>query len=305
MQTILIPGATGMLGQRIAYHLLKQHDVRVRLLIRRGTMSDLKKAEALAPLLTMGAETIEGDLSDIASLKTATAGVDVIVSAVQGGRDIIVDGQRALLDAATANGVRRFLPSDFALDLFKAPEGEHLNFNMRREADEAIAASGLEHVNVLNGAFMDNFLHAEFGAVFDMERGIASYWGSGDELFDATSVEDTARYTARAATDRELPSGKFAIAAEQLSFSGIIDAVEEVSGRRFERRSLGSIADLGAQIADQRRTDPGSMEALGNTYILYMLDGRTALTDLRNDRYPDIVPETYVEHVRRTWEAGK
>ena len=45
------------------------------------------------------------------------------------------------------------------------------------------------------------------------------------------------------------------------------------------------------------------MEALGNTYLLYMLDGTTALTDLQNDRYPDIGTETYRQHVARTWET--
>lgn len=170
--------------------------------------------------------------------------MDVVISAVQGGRDTIVDGQLALLTAATRNGVRRMLPSDFALDLFRSPLGEHANFDMRREADVAIAAAGIEHVHVLNGAFMDNFLQSQFGGVFDLARGTASYWGTGQETFDATSVEDTARYTARAALDRDLPNGKFALAGEQLTFSGIIDAVESVSGRTFERRSKGSIADL-------------------------------------------------------------
>ena len=113
----------------------------------------------------------------------------------------------------------------------------------------AIAAAEIEYINVLNGAFMDNFLHSQFGGVFDMERNMASYWGTGHEMFDATSVEDTARYTARAALDLDLTNGKFAIAGEQLSFSGIIDAVERVSDRTFERLSKGSIAELATTIA--------------------------------------------------------
>ena len=302
-QTVLIAGATGMLGERVAHYLVDEPDVRVRLMVR-GSRQDRPQVAALDGLVRRGAETVEADLADADSLDRSTQGVDVIVSAVQGMRDVIVDGQLALLDAAQRSGVRRILPSDFALDLFKAPEGEHLNFNLRREADEAIAASGLEHVNVLNGSFMDNFLHASFGGVFDMDAGTASYWGDGTERFDATSVEDTARYTARAAVDRALPSGKFAVAGEQLSFSGIIDAVEEVSGRRFERRSRGSAADLEALIARQRAADPQSMEALGNTYLLYMLNGRTALDDLQNDRYPDVQPETYTEYVKRTWHEN-
>ena len=304
-QTVLIAGATGMLGHLVAYHLLDEPDTKVRLMVRSLHGNDQQKSIKLQELVHRGAELVQADLTDTASLDLATKGVDVIVSAVQGMRSIIVDGQLALLAAAKRNDVRRMLPSDFALDLFKAPQGEHLNFNLRREADEVIAESGLEHIHVLNGAFMDNFLNSSFGGVFDMEAGTATYWGDGTERFDATSVEDTARYTARASVDRALRSGKFAIAGEQLSFSSIIDSVEKISDRRFDRRSRGSIADLEALIARQRASDPNSMEALGNTYLLYMLDGKTSLENLKNNRYADLQPESYIEHVRRTWEQAK
>ena len=125
-QTILLAGATGMLGGRIAAHLLSQPDARVRLLVRS------KNNEKLKPLLDRGAELIEGDLADAASLDRATQGVDVIVSAVQGGPDVITDGQVALATAGKRNGVRRMVPSDFALDLFKATPGEHPAFDARR-----------------------------------------------------------------------------------------------------------------------------------------------------------------------------
>jgi uncharacterized protein YbjT (DUF2867 family) len=303
-QTVLVVGATGMLGRRIAAHLLDEPRTAVRMMVRDASAAAATTPEFLE-LRDRGAVIIEGDLGVHGSLDRATAGVDVIISAVQGGRETIVDGQLALLKSATVNRVRRMLPSDFALDLFRSPPGEHANFDMRREADVAIAVSGIEHVHVLNGAFMDNFLHSQFGGVFDMARGTASYWGDGHDAFDATSVEDTARYTARAALDRGLPNGKFAIASEQLTFLAMIDGVETVSGRKFERSSKGSIADLEATIAAQRAADPGSMEALGNTYLLYMLKGTTALTNRQNDRYPDIVAETYLQHVARTWEPGR
>ncbi len=126
-------GATGMLGARIATHLLH----------------------------------------------AATDGVDVVVSAVQGGYDVIVDGQVALAEAAAGNGVRRILPSDYALDLFKATPGEHFNFDLRRQADEAIAGTGLEHVHVLNGAFMDGFV-GSYGGRLDHAGRTATYWGNGE-----------------------------------------------------------------------------------------------------------------------------
>lgn len=299
-QSILLLGATGLLGSRIAHHLLGGKTT-VRLLVRPGTMSNPTKLAQLAPLLEQGARVVEASLTDQVSLQDATRGIDVIVSALQGGADVIIDGQLALLHAAQKNGVRRFLTSDFAIDLFKVPDGEHSKFNMRRHADEIIAASGIEHVHVLNGAFMDNFI-AGFGVTLDRSAGTASFWGHGTEVFDATSVEDTAKYTARAAVDLDLPNGKFAVSGQRLTINAVIAAIEEVSGIKFHRQSLGTITELEAAATAARAIDPDSMQALGDSTLVYMLNGRARLTDLQNSRYPDLKPETYLEHAWRTWQ---
>lgn len=277
-----------MLGARIAHHLLEAEDVVLRLLVRSAALADPDKRSGLDLLVERGAEVVEGDVTDPASLVRATDGVDVVVSALQGGREVIVDGQIALARAAASNGVRRILPSDFALDLFKASPGEHPAFDLRREADEAIASLGMEHVHVLTGALLDTLATGAGIIEFDDEAGVASFWGTGEERFDATTVDDTARYAARVAVD---PSGKFAAAGQQLSFGEIVSAVERGTGRRYERRSRGTTDDLRAWIASQREAGE-TTAAMYGTYQLYMLTGQTALDDLQNDRYPDIEPIT-------------
>ncbi len=139
MQKILVAGATGMLGSRIAHHLLEQPEVQVRLLLRPDTNATKKNA-----LIECGADIVTGDLTDRDSLDHATQGVDVIVSALQGSPDVMIAGQVALAEAGKRNGVRRILPSDFALDFFKATPGEHMLFDLRRTASEAVAKTGLE-----------------------------------------------------------------------------------------------------------------------------------------------------------------
>ncbi len=298
-QTVLVAGGTGVLGNRIAHYLLKEPDAEVRLLVRPGVMANAAKSALVSPLLDRGAHVIEGDLADRASLERATMGVNVIVSAVQGGPDVIVEGQLALAEAARRNGVRRILPSDFALDFFEHAEGGHMMFDMRRKADKAIAASGLEHVHVLNGAFMDVFLNPWGEPMFDMEKGVANTWGDGDERFDTTSIEDTARYTAKAALDRGVPSGKFAVSGQQTSFEEITRALEQVTGRTFKRESRGSVAELKVWIDDTRASNPDPMATIAARYQLYMLIG-PVLQNVQNSRYPDIVPETFAQHVART-----
>jgi len=223
-----------MLGARIAEHLLDADDAALRLLVRQETLDNPDKSRALQPLVDRGAELVAGDVTDPASLAEATRGVDVVVSALQGGREIVVDGQVALARAAVANGVRRILPSDFALDVFKATPGEHASFDLRREADEVIATLGIEQVNVLNGAFLDGTFGMSastfdigklkvvdamfnFGRLVDVGVNvrithlhrpdfalILQVHYQAIKRFEATTVDDTARYRADPAAGRRL-----------------------------------------------------------------------------------------------------
>ena len=293
-QTVLLAGATGMLGGQIARHLLDQPDARVRLLVR--SPEDAKKQAALSPLRDRGAEIVTGDLSDPASLERATRGVDVIVSAVQGGPDVIITGQVALAEAGQRNGVRRILPSDYGLDLFKTTPGEHLMFDLRHTADEKIAVLGMEHVHVLQGAFMDMFRP---GAGVIGDDGVVTFWGDGTRPIDVTTVEDTARMVARVALDRSVQSGKFAFAGDRVSILDAVKVIEAQTGRRFERRSLGSESDLRAAMAAAAKDKSNPFKVVMLAYQLYMLTGQTALSDLQNDRYPDMELESFARFAAR------
>ena len=285
-QTVLLAGSTGMLGSRIAHHLTRQPDARVRLLVR-GSRDHDRQAK-LEPVLAAGAELVEGDLADAASLDRATQGVDVIVSAVQGGPEVIVDGQVALATAGKRNGVRRILPSDFALDLFKATPGEHAAFDARRTADERIADLGLEQVNILQGGFMELFLPG-MGAV-DLDKGTIGFFGDGTRPIEVTSVEDTARIAARIAVDRSVPAGKVAFAGDRLSFRDAGEIIGRQVGRALMPISYGSEDDLRAAMA---AADPQKRVMLA--YLLYMTNGQTALTELQNDRYPDVRFQSFAQ----------
>lgn len=286
-QTILLVGSTGMLGSRIAAHLHEQPDIRLRLLVRK--MDDAK----LKSLLDGGAEVIEGDLADAASLDRATQGVDVIVSAVQGAPDVIIDGQVALAKAGKRNGARRILPSDYALDLFKATPGEHAAFDARRTADEKIAAIGLEQVNVLQGGFMELFMPG-MGAV-DLDKGTIGFFGDGELRIEVTSIEDTAKAIARVALDRSVPPGKFAVAGDRISFREAGEIVSAHTGVALKPISYGSEADLRSAMAT---ATPEKRVMLA--YLLYMTNGQTGLSELQNDRYADLQFERFADFVART-----
>ena len=290
-QSILLVGATGMLGSHIARELLSQPDAKVRLLLRDA--HDPAKADDIKPLLALGAEIVEGDLADPASLDRATQGIEVIVSAVQGGPDVIVEGQVALAEAGKRNGARRFLPSDYAMDLFKATPGEHPMFDMRRQADERISAIGLEQINVLQGGFMDLFMPGN-GAI-DLDSGTVSFFGDGNRKVEVTSVADTARMIARVALDRSVKPGKFAFAGDRLSFREAGETVARLTGKTIKPVSMGSEEDLRAVMA---KAEPQKKVMLA--YLLYMTNGQTALENLQNSLYADMRFESFADYAAKT-----
>ena len=271
-----------MLGHRIATHLLDQSDVALRLLVRGPAPVGSPKARALNALVKRGAVVVTGDVTDPATLDTATRGADVVVSALQGGPDVIVDGQVALAEAASRNSVRRFVPSDFAIDLFSAPEGAP-QFAMRRRADRVIDALPLEVVHVLNGGFMDMMLNPSVPGLVDLDAGTVTLWGTGDEPFNLTTVDDTARFTARLATDHADVSGVHYLSGAETTFNAIAEETERLTGTRLTRDVLGSSADLRGIV--DGTDDPWSV--VMQWYLLSMLTvAPFPTTD--NDRYPDI-----------------
>src|SRR5687768_2272931 len=116
---IVLAGATGALGNRIAFHLVHA-GAKVRALVRSGTSpEEIKKLHAL------GAITVLVDFNDPLALASACTGGACVVSALSGLRDVIIDVQSNLLNAAVASGVPRFIPSDYCIDYTRLPVGHN------------------------------------------------------------------------------------------------------------------------------------------------------------------------------------
>jgi len=131
-----------------------------------------------------GAQVVEGAMGPDAgsALASLCKGASTVISAIQGGPDIIIDGQNQLLRAARDAGVNRFIPSDYSLDLFKAKPG-HINMSdwRRHFATVADAERGnVEVVHVLNGGFLDRDVMFGFIRVIDVEKQTAFVWGEAN-----------------------------------------------------------------------------------------------------------------------------
>jgi nucleoside-diphosphate-sugar epimerase len=200
MQTALVTGATGFIGYEVA-HLLVRRGIRPRLMVRRP-----ERGRLLAPL---GVELVHGDLSRPASLARAVEGMDTVFhlaaratfEAYERVRPTIVDGSLALLAAARAAGVERFVfassllvygDSDAAIDA-RTPPRPRVGYG--RAKLEAEAALGRETPSGMKLAIVR--LPHVYGArsfLFDqLRRGFVLFPGSGRNVYSHLHVEDAAR----------------------------------------------------------------------------------------------------------------
>lgn len=148
-QTILVTGATGRQGGAAAHHLL-QHGVSVRALVRdpnKPSAQELKQA---------GAELVQGDLNDRASLDQALQGAAGVFSmqTVAAGLDVEIQQGKLLAGAAKAAGISHFVYSSVGSAERKTGIP---HFDSKFKIEEYVRASGLPFTILRPVFFLFNY----------------------------------------------------------------------------------------------------------------------------------------------------
>jgi nucleoside-diphosphate-sugar epimerase len=295
---IVVAGGAGKLGRLILNALLASPGVTVRALVR-----DPGKPEVAA----LASERVSLHAFDAVSATdadraAAVAGAWAVVSALQGGPDVIVDAQLALVRAAKAAGARRFVPSDYSYNHFTLPAGLNVNSDWRRTLAEQAAAevtAGFEVVHVLQGIFIDGYVLGFLG-MLDAERGVLRYWGDGETPIDWTTWEDTARYTAAAALDDAPVPPQLFVRGDRASVRRFAELWQQIHARTLTMERLGSLEDLERETRRRLAAEPQNLYAwLPLMYARGMYGGEALLGPLHNDRYPSVVPETLAAALSR------
>ncbi len=278
---IILAGATGALGGRIAKSLLER-GATVRAIVRQGSSPD-----RVGELRKLGAEIAEVDFSSVPEVSRACAGGTCLISALSGLRDVIVETQTLLLHAAVKAGVPRFIPSDFSIDFTKLPRGTNRNLDLRRGFHEGLDQAPIAGTSILNGMFTDLLTGQAPIILFRLNRVV--YWEDADQLLDFTTMGDTAEFTAAAALDRSTPRF-LRVAGDQVSARGLVEIASQVTGRRFRLLRAGGLGRLKTLIKLTRAVLPQSGALYppwqGMQYMHDMFSGRAKLEPLDNERYP-------------------
>lgn len=200
-QPVLVVGATGALGHRIADRLLA-NGKRVRALVRPTSNTESLQAA--------GVELVLGDLLRPESLARALDGVDAVVSSAAGytghtpGDTIDTDyaGNENLADAAAEAGVRRFVFTSI-LTCDQTPNVPH--FWAKKVMEDRLAERGVPFVSLRPGAFLD--MVGMWGGSNGWADGRLAWIGSLDAPLTFVYTADLAGYLA-AAVDATVADGE-------------------------------------------------------------------------------------------------
>jgi NADH dehydrogenase len=238
---ILVCGATGELGGRVARRLIEK--VPVRALVRPGTdASDLEAA---------GVAVVRGDLRDAASLAPALSGVETVLTTanaisriLSGAKDVTIAGvdgigNQNLILAAQEAGVTRFV---FVSAAGMGPElaGMGPLPGAKWAAEQALAATTMQRVIVRPDMFQEVWLAPMTG--IDAPAGKALIYGRGETPQRYVAIDDVTDLVTHLALADDPPVVVEFGGPEALTRMEVVARFEEVTGAPLKVRHVPRVA---------------------------------------------------------------
>jgi NADH dehydrogenase len=204
---VLVTGATGFVGPAVANAIVDAgHHVRV-LERKPGSWqeSGIRCQEA-----------VQGDVTDLNSLRQATEGIDVVVHlvAIRQGKPeqfqrVMIGGTRNLIAASKERGVGRFVLMS-ALGMTEQTKDLVPFYNAKWTQEQDVQRSGLEHV-----IFRPSFIFGREGGILPTFSKLAKLApvtgiiGSGEQRIQPIWIDDVGAYFARAIDEPDAANRTF------------------------------------------------------------------------------------------------
>ncbi|KAM4118200.1 hypothetical protein ACB094_02G182700 [Castanea mollissima] len=244
---ILIIGGTGYIGKYIVEESAKAGHPTFAL-VRENTASNPEKSKLIESFKSSGVTLLHGDIYDHESLVKAIKQVDVVISAV--GTQQTADQVNIIAAIKEAGNIKRFLPSEFGVDVDRAkavyPIKHHLG--VKASIRRSIEAEGIPYTYLVSNGFAGYFL-PNFGIVFTggtrnftapPPRDKVEIIGDGNTKVILSKEEDIATYTIKAVDDPRTLNKVLHLRppANILSFNEIVSLWEKKIGKTLEKTYL-------------------------------------------------------------------
>jgi hypothetical protein len=193
-QTIGIAGITGKFACCVVKSLLQNPEVSIRGFCRNP--SKLPPSIPASPRIHI----VKGEFNDKDALESFVVGTDVVICCYLGGPELMLEGQKLLIDACVAKNVPRYIAGDFSVDLTKIPYSALPPKDPCKDIMKYLESKHIQGVHILIGVFMETFW-SDFMQMWDPKQKKFSYWGTGHETWESTTYGTAADYTAAVAVD--------------------------------------------------------------------------------------------------------
>lgn len=231
---ILVAGATGDLGGAITRMLLAKK-TRVRILVR--------PQSSYQQLVNAGAQPVMGDLKDRDSLDAACRDVKIVIttatSAKRGGNDnprtVDLEGNRNLIDAAKAGGVKQFI---FVSANIAHPNSPIPLMQAKGVSEEYLRVSGVSYTIIAPDAFMEVWVALVVGIPAASGKPV-TFVGTGNRKHSFISAVDVANFIIASINNPAAMNQKLVIGGpEPLSFRDTVAVFERVLGHDIPVQSI-------------------------------------------------------------------
>ncbi|KAH8596195.1 nmrA-like family protein [Bisporella sp. PMI_857] len=286
--TVGVAGVTGKFGRVLVSSLLKYPNITVR-----GYCRDPAKVPSSfvsnAQFSVSAGEAFSSDL-----ISSFVTGCDVVVCCYLGDDNLMIEGQKLLINACETKGVPRYIASDWCLDYTKLEFGYLFPKDPMKHIKKYLdTKEKVKGVHILVGGFIQGFFGGLF-RIWDPTSTTFRYWGTGDELWEGTTYENAAEYTAAICADKDAV-GIQKVVGGRAKFRDIVDSFEKVYNVKPKLECLGSLEDLYTRMHNLRSADPHNFYAyIFLYYQYYALNGETNIgSELDNERYPQVKPVSW------------
>lgn len=248
---------------------------------------------------------------------------------------VVLDGQKFLIDICEAEHVDRFFADTYTSELSRLQIGQHERLDLALKIVKYLETKKIRPVHMLIGAFIETWLG--YSGTVDLSTNTVSYWGEGNEIWDLTTYDDAAAYTAEAVMDRtaegflrckcifsscngysflRLIHHSCGRSDDRPSICGCIreDPADKskAGSPRHERRIVREDVSRESKVSERQPVDISAVVSISISstiiitdsrvirfYTYYTMTGAFRLFDpLDNSRYPDIKPTTVEEFLR-------